>query len=200
MGAAACGSAGRALVSVVTTVEYTGKSHSFGKPLFRLRPCEGHLPSVPFLLLSSPDGCHVSLQATLSCRLSYWCIRLRYSMRQQCLLQMWAQACRFECRQSRRMCSFWECSTTTGQYWQQRCWSALFCSWETSGGSGGHVTAHHEMQKACELLLLSSQAAAVPADMSASCRLWASVVPLFSSFLCWGRHFVTLQDRTCVSR
>ena len=161
VGAAACGTAGRALVSVVTTVEYTGESHSCDKPPASLMPAEGHLPTFCFLLLSSHGSCHVSLQATPSCRLSYLCIRLRYSMRLQCLLQTRAQTCRFSCRQSRQMCGFWDCSTTTGRYWQQRCWSALFCSWETSGGSGGDVTAHHEMQKACELLLLSSQAAAV---------------------------------------
>ena len=88
VGAAACGAAGRALVSVVTTVEYAGGPHSCAKPLSRLRPFEGHLPACCFLLLPSPDSCHVSLQATPLCKLSSSCIRLRYSMRQQCLLQL----------------------------------------------------------------------------------------------------------------
>ena len=81
-------------------------------------------------------------------------------MRRPCVLQMQAQTCCMECRQSPQMCGFWDCSITTGQYWQQRCWSALFCSWETSGGSAGAIE-DHLTAEACDVLLLSSQAAAV---------------------------------------
>ncbi len=44
VGAAAFGTAGRALVSIVTTVEYTGRLHSCEKSPLRLRAAEGHLP------------------------------------------------------------------------------------------------------------------------------------------------------------